>query len=362
MEVASDLLQICLVFGWLEVLQLLRISSTCRTWQNARMQATSWEGLRLSAQQQLRARVGQCRNFEGAACYHGDINLLTDGALLFLAKSLMEVARATLPVSLEMLPGRPSASKDEGNINVYQASQMEICRYCFHLEECWFFQYNTFNYGWFHREHLYDIPCGLKVWAPSVVMAQHFSSPNGLDVRGKKCLELGAGVGLLSIFLASQGATVIASDTDELCLRVARVNVELNGFSESVVCQRLDFGCDSGMPDGSFDYIFGADITYVDKAAEAMFDTASQLLGANGCLFLGFVQRHNIRTELHRMAREAGFSWDPPRQIGREWSERCIVDISSYEQRAGAKHGEWKDVVDLYRFVRRGSFRIDDLD
>eukprot|EP00933_Yihiella_yeosuensis_P015221 TRINITY_DN13350_c0_g1_i2.p1 TRINITY_DN13350_c0_g1~~TRINITY_DN13350_c0_g1_i2.p1 ORF type:complete len:332 (+),score=44.27 TRINITY_DN13350_c0_g1_i2:45-1040(+) len=58
--------------------------------------------------------------------------------------------------------------------------------------------------------------------------------------RGKSLLELGCGVGLMSLFAASQGAQVTATDGSPRALRIARKNAEAN-LPESMFWSRLTF-------------------------------------------------------------------------------------------------------------------------
>lgn len=82
---------------------------------------------------------------------------------------------------------------------------------------------------------------------------------------GKRVLELGAGTGLLGIYLSLLGASVTMADNNELVLSLLRRNVERNKSSAQVVA--LDW-CNQDahlqflQPDKPLDYVFGADCVY----------------------------------------------------------------------------------------------------
>lgn len=69
---------------------------------------------------------------------------------------------------------------------------------------------------------------GATVWDSSVVMSDHIIS-NFLDRRDITVLELGSGVGLISILLAKMGIKVIASER-QLAMDLLVRNVRHNGF------------------------------------------------------------------------------------------------------------------------------------
>jgi release factor glutamine methyltransferase len=55
------------------------------------------------------------------------------------------------------------------------------------------------------------------------------------DVAGKRVLELGAGSGLVSFFLARQGAIVTASDINPVAVQALKENAKANGITISAV-------------------------------------------------------------------------------------------------------------------------------
>jgi SAM-dependent methyltransferase len=85
------------------------------------------------------------------------------------------------------------------------------------------------------------------------------------DVRGLTVLELGAGLGEASVWFATQGAHVIATDLSGGMLRLVRRVAALHGTT--VATAQMD-GAKLSLPDASVDIVYGANVLHhVDTAA-----------------------------------------------------------------------------------------------
>jgi len=295
------------------------------------------------------------RHLDGEACFR-------------LAARLRYAAEAA---RVEVLPRRPDGSHGDGDA-IGGASELEVSRYELPaIGSIWLLQFNTTNLGCSTGDRSSaDVPVGVKVWPICSVVCRHLCGGHeGTSFVGARCLELGAGTGFLGVVLARLGAQVVVTDVDDICLRVAGVNARLNGLDLApppvdtslagrghagddvsvravgcCACLSLEFGAEQVKdfqsaigPPGDFDYIFAVDVLYVDKTVEPLFETVRELLTPGGCFFLGFVRRHKgVTEELRRVARAAGFCCDPPQCLG--------------------------DGMLLYRFLRRGAYRLDSLD
>lgn len=383
------------VLAWLGLRQRCQIEIVCSAWFRASRRHEAWEDLRLSASWPV--RLG---HFQGAAasvasaCHFGlggrsgdsreappehNIRALGDEALYQVAARLQEAARSATSRVVHVLPARPEAG--EGARRDCCASQLEVCRICFGMEDFWFLQYNTSSFGWFHEEHVAGNQVawesGLKVWAPTLVLCRFLCGELGPSagtpsVRQRRCLELGAGVGVLSVVLSALGATeVVSTEADDLCLRVAAVNARLNGVprvgESRFACHHLEWGAEESaalaVAHGRFDFIFGADVLYYDSVAVPLFETVSELLEPGGCFYLGYVGRHcGVNAALRQAAQEAGFVWSVPRPIGEELERHSPAMLVAGCPVEGGRGPESGGRVVLYRFVRRNVFRLDDLD
>lgn len=96
-----------------------------------------------------------------------------------------------------------------------------------------------------------------QVWPVGRLLAETMDTA---DVRGKRILELGCGIGLPSLVLQRRGAEVIASDIHPLAEPFLAYNSALNELP-SVHFRQLDWS--EPLPSlGSFDKIIGSDLLY----------------------------------------------------------------------------------------------------
>eukprot|EP00929_Paragymnodinium_shiwhaense_P084469 TRINITY_DN45167_c0_g1_i1.p1 TRINITY_DN45167_c0_g1~~TRINITY_DN45167_c0_g1_i1.p1 ORF type:complete len:365 (-),score=58.49 TRINITY_DN45167_c0_g1_i1:398-1492(-) len=355
-------LAVCL-FRCLEIADVFKRAVVCKAWSEAGFNLGLWTNYRIYAD-------------KGDKSKHGcNIHCISDVTILRLAARLREVARQAKETVLPRHVPRFQATDKV----VDESSQMEVHVHRFDHIELWSIQFNTAHYGWF--SHTSDISLGLKVWAPCLVLARYFCSPEAPTVVGRRCLELGAGNGLFSATLGVLGAHMTCTDIESSCLRISKLNVELNGVQKNTCVRRLEYGEEDARTfvekHGQFECIFGADVLYVDRVAEMLFETADILLEQHGSFYLGYVHRHqHTRELLHSSARQAGFFWEGPRPLGKE-QQPSEVDSgvapaglggSLFEFRKqlrgmGARvQGEPEARVELYRFMRRGRFRLDTLD
>ena len=96
--------------------------------------------------------------------------------------------------------------------------------------------------------------------------ASHASTMRGMaeflgDLRGKKVLEIGCGLGQISVLLAKSGAHVTAFDISPMSVVVARKRAKINGIEEGLdllvaAGEQLPFA------EESFDVIFGKGVLH----------------------------------------------------------------------------------------------------
>lgn len=112
------------------------------------------------------------------------------------------------------------------------------------------------------------VDTGSVLWSGSVVLAEHmnvYAAALGLD-SSSTVLELGAGLGLVSVVASCLGASVVATDGDQAILPVMARNVLRHvgtGRPGNVIVSELLWGDVAGARAlGSFDVIIGADLVY----------------------------------------------------------------------------------------------------
>lgn len=103
------------------------------------------------------------------------------------------------------------------------------------------------------------------LWPAGQALAE---AVGGIDVTGKRVLELGCGIGLASLVLQRRGAEVLATDVHPLAETFLAYNAALNGL-DAVHYRRLDWA--HARPDlGRFDVIIAGDVLYERGQAETV--------------------------------------------------------------------------------------------
>ncbi len=117
-------------------------------------------------------------------------------------------------------------------------------------------------------------PFWFKLWEASFVLADYLAS---LEEK-KKILELGAGLGLVSLVAAAVGHEVVATDYEELPLKLIQKSAEASGVS--LKTQFLDWTA----PDlkEEFDLIVGAEIIFKKSFFSPLFELFKKGLSPKG--------------------------------------------------------------------------------
>lgn len=117
------------------------------------------------------------------------------------------------------------------------------------------------------------LPYGVSLW-PSAIALSHEIAGRAETFRGRRVLELGAGVGLPGIVAATIGGDVAQTDRDELSLSLCRRNGRRNGV-DAIAYHLADW--DAWDHAGRYDWIIGSDILY----GESLHPSLRRILAAN---------------------------------------------------------------------------------
>jgi len=127
-----------------------------------------------------------------------------------------------------------------------------------------------------------QIPFWAELWPASLGLARYILN-NGQLLRGKKVLELGAGIGLAGIAARIAGANLLQTDYSEAALKFIRVNSLRNGLTEP----QLLLADWRRFPNaGLFDLILGADILYEKTLHPHLVQIITNSLKPNGVVWL----------------------------------------------------------------------------
>jgi predicted nicotinamide N-methyase len=119
------------------------------------------------------------------------------------------------------------------------------------------------------------LPYWAELWPSGVALAHVVA---GLDLDGKRVLELGAGLGLPSLAAALRGGDVLAIDWAEDAVALLRDNATRNGIA--LRAERIRWDEPVTLLDGApWDLVLGADLLYEQRNADRLLDLLPRLRG-----------------------------------------------------------------------------------
>jgi predicted nicotinamide N-methyase len=119
------------------------------------------------------------------------------------------------------------------------------------------------------------LPYWAELW-PSGLDLAHVVA--GLDLRGERVLELGAGLGLPSLAAAIGGADVLATDWAEEAVELLRANADRNGIS--LRAERIRWDAPAPLlREAPWGLVLGADLLYEERNAHQLLELLPQLGG-----------------------------------------------------------------------------------
>jgi predicted nicotinamide N-methyase len=110
------------------------------------------------------------------------------------------------------------------------------------------------------------LPYWAELWPSGLALARHVA---GLELAGRKVLELGCGLGLPSLAAALRGADVLATDWADDAIELLRRNAERNGAPVRVARVRWSEP-EPLLRAAPWDIVLGADLLYEERNAEQL--------------------------------------------------------------------------------------------
>jgi predicted nicotinamide N-methyase len=119
------------------------------------------------------------------------------------------------------------------------------------------------------------LPYWAELWPSGLALAEVVA---GLELRGARVVEIGAGLGLPSLTAALGGAHVLATDWADDAVTLLRGNAERNGIALRAERVRWD---EPGplLAEAPWDAVLGADLLYERRNAEQLLDLLPRLGG-----------------------------------------------------------------------------------
>lgn len=128
---------------------------------------------------------------------------------------------------------------------------------------------------------LHDFPLWCKIWEPALILADHLAAM--APQEGKKLLEIGGGLGLVSVVAATFGHSVILSEHTPDALQFARANAIENGCSNLEI---MDLDWSNPPVLDRFDMIVGSEVVYHERDFEPLENLFTSLLKPGGEIVL----------------------------------------------------------------------------
>jgi predicted nicotinamide N-methyase len=154
----------------------------------------------------------------------------------------------------------------------------------------------------FDREEL--LPYWAELWPSSLALAK---AVGARSLRGARTLELGCGLGLVSIAAAQAGGRVLATDWSAEAVRFTRDNAELNRVQLDTAV--VDWSAPDPILEGApWQLVLGSDVLYERRNVDQMLDLLPRLVGRSGEVWIADPGRATSMDFLDR--------------VGRDWTRR----------------------------------------
>ncbi len=130
------------------------------------------------------------------------------------------------------------------------------------------------------------LPYWVELW-PSAILLGEWLGARGEALRGRRCLDLGCGLGLTTLAGASCGAQVVGLDYEWPALFYAQRNGLKNSDKTAVppLWVQMDWR-EPGLSPGAFEYIWGADIMYERRFIEPVAEVLRYALAPGGTVWI----------------------------------------------------------------------------
>jgi predicted nicotinamide N-methyase len=128
-------------------------------------------------------------------------------------------------------------------------------------------------------EHM---PYWAEIWPASLLLAAWLGSRRE-EIVGRRCLDLGCGMGLSALAGAVCGGRVAAVDYEEAAIAHAAQNARLNALPLSLAVMDWRRPCFAGP---CFDVVWGSDILYETRFYEPLVSLFRTLLAPGGRIWL----------------------------------------------------------------------------
>ena len=144
-------------------------------------------------------------------------------------------------------------------------------------------------------------PYGAELWPASIMLA--VAIQDEAPGEGRRAIEIGAGLGLVSIAASLHGWRMTLTDHDETSIRFARYNAFLNA-APIWAFTVLDWHRPSIV--ARFDHVYAADVLYQISDHDSLLRCVQSLISKDGLAMIADPGR-GVADHFDQRARDAGF-------------------------------------------------------
>lgn len=166
------------------------------------------------------------------------------------------------------------------------------------------------------------IPYWVELWPATLALCGWLARQ---ELRGRRCLDLGCGLGLSALQASSLGAQVVGMDFERDALRFAARNARINAVASPLwVC--MDWNR-PGFKPGSFDRIWGGDVFYEQRFFDPLEKLLLHCLAPGGRVWFGDPERSVSSTVWARFIRRGWLVKNQGREVVPFEQARMTVNV-----------------------------------
>lgn len=130
------------------------------------------------------------------------------------------------------------------------------------------------------QEPLRDLPLWAKPWPGAMILGRFLRR---FEPQNKSLLELGCGMGILSLSAAQYGfRQILASDNNPMALNFAKANIIKNNLEDKIKTSLLDVTASHLPEDKKFDIIAASELLYLDALHRPLLKFISRHMAPEG--------------------------------------------------------------------------------
>jgi predicted nicotinamide N-methyase len=190
------------------------------------------------------------------------------------------------------------------------------------------------------------MPYWAEIWHASLALAE-FAATTDITLAGKRCLEIGAGVGVVSVTAASCGASVLPTDYFSEALDF----ISLNALANDVRLEPVLLDWRNVTLAETFDVIFASDVLYERPNHLPVLSLLSRLLKPDGTAYISDPRRA-VAQNFITMAGENEFRVATVQRDVTAAKRTVTVDIHTLKKINGSQR-----LDECYRFLVKFFFR-----